>query len=315
MVLAASDVVFPRDSWPWTLTRDGAFVVGKGQHSREEMFDLYSSAESGPICCLVAGTLNLWSDPPMARRFAEKGLKRLNVKDFRKDYRFLLRADHPIAKHVDKIVAALGELDDDDVAYLVKTSRPKDAKYVAEGFRILRQRKGRPAIESLPEVLDAVWQKGLREAVNTCAGMPGKARALPWASPGVAATQFESRFLVTGGAGQPCVGEQTSCLLTHCCGRHTAYWQPAASWASSTGITIPPRRAARQWPFAPAPNSAENGLNRSGFSSAGPWNHRPPALSLRHGLGTPRIGPSTKKFPVITGHSFSPIWPAAGIGT
>ena len=190
IALSASDSVFPRDSWPWTLTRETALsIVGKGQHSREEMFDLYSSADSGPICCLVAGTLNLWNDPPMARKFAEKGLKKLDVKDFRKDYGFLLRPDHPIAKHVDEFMAALSELDDDDVAYLVRKSKPKDAKYVAEGFRILRQRKGRPAIESLPDVLDAIWQNGLRDRVKTALECLASG-APPWASNGVAANRF-----------------------------------------------------------------------------------------------------------------------------
>jgi hypothetical protein len=180
LTLTAIDYVFPRDSWPWTLTHETALsIVGKGRYGEEEMFDLYTSNQTGPICSLVAGTANLWTNPPMARKFAARGLKKLDVTEFRKDYQFLVRPDHSIAKHADEIGAALRKLDDNDVAYLVKKAGPRHARYVEAGFRALRQHRDRSAIEALPAVFDALWESGLRDRVAAGLGRL-QCGCVPW---------------------------------------------------------------------------------------------------------------------------------------
>ena len=162
----------------------GVSAVGKGKHTRTEMLSLYASKDTGPVCCLVAGALApcfttdlTWahlfgmglerpSNNELARAFGAKGLERLSLDDFRKDYQFLLRPDHPIAKYADQVVAALGTLSDEDLAVLLQQTPPEHARYMAQGLRVLHQQRGRSAVAVLPDMLDAMWQSGLQEQVK-----------------------------------------------------------------------------------------------------------------------------------------------------
>jgi hypothetical protein len=165
-LLYVSNAMFPRDSWPWTLTQEAALsAVGKGLHSQAEIFELYASEESGPICCLAAGTFALWNNPAMAREFAAKGLRKLRLEDFRKDYRFLLQPNHPISIYVNEVAAALCALDDDEVALLLTKASPEQVRAIVEGLHAFRQRRDPAALDALPDLLDAMWQNGLQERV------------------------------------------------------------------------------------------------------------------------------------------------------
>lgn len=177
--LYATDSIFPRDSWPWTLTREiSLMAVGRSNHSLDHLSDLYGSAESGPVCCLAAGSMAFWIEPNGGpKMFGKKGLKRLDVKNFRNDYRFLLQPNHPIAKHVNDVVAALRTLDDDDIAYLLKKVSPERARILKAGFETLRQHPDKTAVDLLPQVLDAAWEAGLRETVKT--GLESLTRGSP----------------------------------------------------------------------------------------------------------------------------------------
>ena len=71
-----------------------------------------------------------------------------------------------MSKYIDGVAKALCQLDDKDIAVLLKGTDPTQARMIEAGLRMLRQRQNQPVKDVLPVLLDAMWQNGLRECVE-----------------------------------------------------------------------------------------------------------------------------------------------------
>ena len=177
LTLGATDAVFPRGSWPWTTGRCAAVALaGRGEGAAKEFADLRDSDHCGPVACLAAGTIARWTGVNTSATLAIKGLKRLGADDFRKNYAFLFESKDPLARQIRAVIAVLGELDDAELAAILKGLPPRDLKCVTAGIRELRKQKGRDPAEALRAALDAMWQAGLRRARAGRLGTTGKGR-------------------------------------------------------------------------------------------------------------------------------------------
>ena len=174
-LLLVSDVSFPRDSWPSAvLCTVSVTVAGQDARVKADLLKLYQSNDGGPICCLITGTLAGWISPPLKSLFTSKGLRLLELKDFRRDYRFLLESPECM-KYRESLVRLAGQLDDKEAADLLANIPKEHAVYLTEGLRVLRVHRGQPAKVAVAASLDAMWEHGLRTFVE--------ARLQPMAGP------------------------------------------------------------------------------------------------------------------------------------
>lgn len=160
--------LFPHDSWPWTLGREAAFVAtGSSKYTDAELQKLYTSDENGPLCFLATGCLLELLNPRLARPFAAKGLEKLSVDDFRKDYHILIHGDGIAGECIRRAAEILRDLDRPQVELLTKAFPGEHGRLLGRAAEVLRRHRDRPIAEALPEVLDDLWQRGLYRTVRT----------------------------------------------------------------------------------------------------------------------------------------------------
>ncbi len=166
LLVPLADDLFPRGSWPWTLTRESGFVLAdKSKYSNLELGKLYRAADNGPLCHLATAQLLEFVNPQFARLFAAQGLERLVLEDFRNDCRVLLNDEFLFGKCVIRAGEILRELDDADVA-LIGSLIVKEPELFVECVHVLRRNANQTVAQSLPAAMDRLWEIGLRQHIE-----------------------------------------------------------------------------------------------------------------------------------------------------
>jgi hypothetical protein len=186
-MLRGSDAAFPRGSWPWTLSRTGALTLAAAatgsdatgpsyeplnpslygsDSSTDQLFDDILQENkmakgAGSLPCLFAGWL--CSSPPRVTALATAGLNHLALADFRRDYEVLTRAGGPAQRYAVPLAEAVGTLDDRELAMLFPEVPSPELRAVLQAVCHVESPHGG---ENLSRLLDALWQKGLAEAVK-----------------------------------------------------------------------------------------------------------------------------------------------------
>ena len=159
-LLLHSDELFEPRSWPWTLLREACFTVqGKGRYTDEALTGIYESSETGPLGYLAIAEVLGHFQPPLARKFAARGLERLSAADFRRDCRLFLEGNSISSQCCQRLAASLRALDDEQVAALAKLQSPARGEFIRECSRRLRAAKDQPVLEALAPALDAYWER------------------------------------------------------------------------------------------------------------------------------------------------------------
>jgi hypothetical protein len=159
---------FPKYSWPWTMARESVLLLGsQGAYVDAELTRLINSEATGPLGCLAlsAGLSRMGS--PAAKEFATRGLTRLGVAGFRADYRLLFEGDTGLAKTAANMAEILRTMPSDQLAALVKTLPPPEARLVRESADALRAQPKAPLESTLGPALDHYWEQSLRRHVRT----------------------------------------------------------------------------------------------------------------------------------------------------
>jgi hypothetical protein len=135
-LLRHSDELSDARSWPWTLLREASFAVQrKGSYTEQALAEIYESSETGPLGYLTAAALLGRTQPPLARKFAARGLERLSEADFRRDCRLFLTGDSIISQCCQRLIASLGELNDYQLATLGKQQSPAYREFLRDCSR------------------------------------------------------------------------------------------------------------------------------------------------------------------------------------
>jgi TPR repeat protein len=108
--------------------------------------------------------------PPLARTFAARGLERLAPADFRHDYHMFLAGNSVSSQCLQKLAAALRDLDDDQLAALAKGESPARGEFIRDCARRLRAANGQPMLDALGPALDSYWERELRAQVANALG-------------------------------------------------------------------------------------------------------------------------------------------------
>ena len=159
------NTLFPRGSWPWTVTREMLLVTGgRPSESAGEVSRVFASPDTGPLGFLVCAEILARADSKSAALFARRGLGRLAPEHFERDWRALLDDEKAAPQFLARVVRRLGELPPADVEALAAVLSPKQGaalRRVAEMSRAAGRAGGDPG--ALPRVL---WDDGLRHYVE-----------------------------------------------------------------------------------------------------------------------------------------------------
>lgn len=158
---------FPKYSWPWTMARESVLLLGsQGAYIDAELTRLINSESTGPLGCLAlsAGLSRMGS--PAAKEFATRGLTRLGAAGFKADYRLLFEGDTGLVKTVANMAEVLRTLPPEQLAALVKTLPPTEAKFVRECAQALQAQPKAPLPAVLGPALDQYWEQSLRSQVR-----------------------------------------------------------------------------------------------------------------------------------------------------
>jgi hypothetical protein len=162
-ILADGDLMFPARSWPWTMSRDIAFLFrGQSKYLQPDMADIFDSSDVGPIGCLAAAHLMKRMEMPLADAMTNRGLARLSTDDFRRDYRLLLDEHYLSGRFAAALAANLRDLDEQDLNALLEPMPAARAEFIRDCAQRLRAaKKDQPLLETIAPALDAFWEKEL----------------------------------------------------------------------------------------------------------------------------------------------------------
>lgn len=167
--LSATDFLWARDAWPWTLTREVIFnLVGAGRYTGVEVQKLFQSDQVGPLADLAAAHLVGRASSSVARRFARKGQATLTATEFQKDYRTLLQTDAPASRMIVNGLELLRGLSDDRLTALASAAalRSEDAALLRDAARAIRATGGKSTAEALWPVIERHWASSLKPCVQ-----------------------------------------------------------------------------------------------------------------------------------------------------
>lgn len=160
LAVVHADQIFPRNSWPWVLLRQAAYVTERRDaYLTDDLANLYSRRDAGPICQLLCACLTTNLAPQTSRRFAARGLERLSAAEFQKDMAELLRPDYPLGQAALRMAQTLRDLSDEEAQVFDGTlpraivEQLRGAKGPAESLPPMREL--RDTVESLLQAFAA----------------------------------------------------------------------------------------------------------------------------------------------------------------
>ena len=165
--LEASDLMFQPRSWPWTVSRDMAFLSrNQPAYVGPDMLDISASSETGPIGCLITAQLLKSLNPAAAKILATRGLERLSTDAFRSDCRLLLDEHYIAGRFAARLAATLGALDELDLDAFVEPMNAAQAEFIRDcAQRVHAAKPGQPLIETIAPALDGYWENELKQNV------------------------------------------------------------------------------------------------------------------------------------------------------
>jgi hypothetical protein len=178
-----SDNIFPRGTWPWTLSRElslrllekGADDETETRNTRletEELERATARSDIGPVGALLFARGLQSAHPTIAvsehaTNAAQRSLIDLTDEAFLKDVHFISEGNHAVAILCREAVEKLGQLPEAEQRQLTSTLPPK-LQSVLNGLAARRKAShNEPVSESINNVLLESWRNGLREIVQS----------------------------------------------------------------------------------------------------------------------------------------------------
>jgi hypothetical protein len=166
-VLACGDLILPPRSWPWTISRDIAFLFhGQPNFLEPDLTEICRSDDLGPIGCLAIARIQNSLKSPLAKVTAARGLQRLSAEAFRSDCRLFLDEHYATGQFAARLAATLGELNEPELEAVVASMPDGGADFVRDcAGRVRMAPKGQALIDTLAPALDAYWEKEGKQKV------------------------------------------------------------------------------------------------------------------------------------------------------
>lgn len=156
------DDLFPRASWPWTVSREMLLVMGgRPSESAGEVSRVFESPATGPMGYAVSAALLARANSSTAGLFARRGLRRATPLHFAQDWDALIGGDKAVPQFMTRLLHRLGELPPADVATLASTMRPSRGLLLTALADAVRSGGDDPK-----KVSKAIWDAGLGSVVE-----------------------------------------------------------------------------------------------------------------------------------------------------
>lgn len=161
-VFLYSSDIFPKHSWPWTLSREAVFVLNnQTKYTGMALQSIFDSEQTGPIGFLATSMLLNKIKSPYSSVFARKGLSMLSSGNFRKDCRLLFEGDSLLSQSFNRLIEALQYLNEEDINALNDILTPVQGKFLRDSRKLMKENKGKPTFEILAPSLDELWKREL----------------------------------------------------------------------------------------------------------------------------------------------------------
>lgn len=159
--------LFPKYSWPWTATREAAFLlISQGRYTDLELERLYQSEDTGPIGCLAIARLLSAAGSPAVKGFALQGLARMGKQSFLRDCQLFLRGDAGLAASFARMAGVLRAMPPAELDSLLKILPEAEAMLLREAATALRTQPDAPLDQVLAPALGNYWESRLRAKVR-----------------------------------------------------------------------------------------------------------------------------------------------------
>ena len=159
-MVQAAELAFPRQSWPWTLTRESAFMLGGMSRYLREELEKYAFA-NGPLALLAAGKVTTYLGGNTTKILAHYARRQMSKKRFMDDLAPLLDQKHLCGSCVLGVAESLRKIDEDSLAtFATSISTDFDQLIVNLGAR-LRKTEGPLTEHKLAEAIGEAWDDGL----------------------------------------------------------------------------------------------------------------------------------------------------------
>jgi hypothetical protein len=167
-LIKISDACFPRESPPWTLGREIAFLLaGKGAYAQREIGGVLASPATGPLSSLYASALFRYLNPEWSRRFARLGLYRTDVRFLRRDFEWLLSPECVARAPLIEAAQMLRGSSEEELRLLSSLLTSDEDQTQAVMAALLRQADPQQSLEAaLPGMLEALWEAVFKEHVE-----------------------------------------------------------------------------------------------------------------------------------------------------
>lgn len=176
-----ADELFPRGSWPWTMTREIAFFCladGSADERTEhwnrmvgELSRLERAEELSPIACRCWIGLTCRGKPnrlfdTLGTRVAQCGLRQSTDENIRRDIELLVTGDNNWARLVRKLLDEFAGLPQEEQRRLTALFPAGCAAALTAHAERRASQPQEPAADALREEMFNLWTNGLRERVE-----------------------------------------------------------------------------------------------------------------------------------------------------
>lgn len=165
-VFRGANVVFPENSWPWTVAREAVFVLkGQTQYTGEQLDRLFDSQEMGPVGFYVTAALLNRVQPELAKRFGLRGLTRLQGSYFEEDCKLLFDGKTALSRSVAQLAKDLQLLEADDLK-AIEALFPGTGELLEKAAARGRVNARASASEMLSPLLEFFWEDHLKAVLR-----------------------------------------------------------------------------------------------------------------------------------------------------
>jgi tetratricopeptide (TPR) repeat protein len=167
-IMRASDVLWPRGSWPWALMRDATFLAaGEARLATNDTARLAQAEDTGPLGCLIAAHALGRFDPRMAVTFSQQGAARATPAALQDDLRVLLRGEKAGQRFLQSSLRRAPVFKEKDLLALMKLIGTNALPIVFDCFTALRANSSLPPDEALRPVIERHWERQIRPPLLT----------------------------------------------------------------------------------------------------------------------------------------------------
>jgi TPR repeat protein len=158
-----ADLVWPRDTWPWTLTREAGFTLAsKGIYTSGELQKLLVSDRVGPLGGVAAGALLARMNAPLSEKFVRRAIEQNSADGLQKDLAVLLAPESRAGKIAEAALLELGGIKDPQWADLASLFQPQSTDFLRATARLMGNSTNQSLAELLHPVVAQFWDPLLK---------------------------------------------------------------------------------------------------------------------------------------------------------